>query len=71
MRASASENFQNWRLDRFSVPAKIKKFAGWPVSIFFEDQTVSCKGTRSQPGQGSTFAFTLPVVVARQVEPVA
>jgi signal transduction histidine kinase len=23
----------------------------------------------SQPGQGSTFAFTLPVVVERQVEP--
>jgi signal transduction histidine kinase len=23
----------------------------------------------SQPGQGSTFAFTLPVIVERQVEP--
>jgi len=24
----------------------------------------------SQPGRGSTFAFTLPVIVERQVEPV-
>jgi hypothetical protein len=34
MRASGSENFQNWRLERFSVPAKIKKLAGLSVSIF-------------------------------------